>query len=299
MKMRCLLVVLYNICTGAFISKIYSLIFTLIPGNSSQASRRKHLCYSGSSSAYYRMFSFLRTYCTILIVTSLLEVNLQYPLYSPKKYRPFIPAVKIPPFKRPHEFIKNMDNLLNDTFQVNMTMPSSNITTNSSGIYNGTMLSNTTYLNTTYLVGQNETISINSVNELGETSSTLSRVLAPIAIFIGVGLLVIVFYLYGCMKRYISEIVAKAVEASVIQQEQQRRQGNRGFRMNTSDSGSDLSYPEKAAYKDSRYSVENLSVSGEEEDRLSTGHSSSTITYIEQQPNNKDTYTKENYNWRV
>ncbi|KAK9370129.1 hypothetical protein V1509DRAFT_618603 [Lipomyces kononenkoae] len=148
---------------------------------------------------------------TILLILSLLNVNLNYPLYEPRRYQPIL--YNSPLWKRVDmEVPTETDKVAFDVYNTTASNFSTSVNATNGTYYNGTEATSAGVKTAPYLVQDGLVDGSVEVSDGFEgTDDKLLHIILPLSVFIAIGLFGLAVYLYGRVKKYMNEVVRNAV----------------------------------------------------------------------------------------
>ncbi|KAK9386952.1 hypothetical protein V1515DRAFT_602441 [Lipomyces mesembrius] len=192
---------------------------------------------------------------TIVLILSLLNVNLNYPLYEPRRYQPILYSsslskqLKVDMAFQKETADRTLD-LYNST-QSNFT----NFSNATNGThYNVTETAPAGVTITSYLITPDGVVDVyehDRSDGLEDAKDNLLHIILPLSIFTAIGLLGLAAYLYGSMKKYMKEAICNAVMSQELEDSSKARNNNRGSNQDADSSDSvPLQKPLAAHIKD-------------------------------------------------
>ncbi|KAK9377815.1 uncharacterized protein V1513DRAFT_435313 [Lipomyces chichibuensis] len=207
--------------------------------------------YMLASFRHFKISAFLRAIhptrglskqITIVLILSLLNVNLNYPLYEPRRYQPVLyGSLLSKQLKVDMAVQKETANLKLDLY--NST--SSNFTKIANAIngthYNVTETAPAVVTITSYLITPDGVVDVyehDGSDGLEDAKDNLLHIILPLSIFTAIGLLGLAAYLYSSMKKYMKEAICNAVISQELEDSRKAWNNNRGSNQDADSSNS-------------------------------------------------------------
>ncbi|KAK9317969.1 hypothetical protein V1522DRAFT_396431 [Lipomyces starkeyi] len=203
-------------------------------------------------SAFLHPSRVLSRQITMVLILSLLNVNLNYPLYEPRRYQPILYGSTLSKqLKVDMAFQKETTNLTLDVHDSTASNVTKFANATNGTYYNVTQTAPAGVTITSYLITPDGVVDVYEHDASDGAKDNLLHIILPLSIFTAIGLLGLAAYLYASMKKYMKEAICNAVMSQELEDSRKAKNNNRSSNQHADASDSaPLQKPPAAHIKD-------------------------------------------------